>query len=1013
MPPLEHLWGARIAIGQEFQGLKQVPRKYNYWLEERIEEGLQADYLVKEEIVCAKRWEAIRPALILAPEFTSFPPSPQAEALVYDAPPIVYATPPGNNAGVSTPEGEGGSAPAPPDNPDLPSGTEGEAMPPPLPGAPGIPGAPGVDLQWLGWETPGGDRQSWQKHRTRRFEFLYLLRSLTEPSGMEAQSKAAAETGIGYLPGFLEAAEDLGERNRFFHGQYQYTPLMPPPVEGLPSRVLFACRQLSLTPETDLSLIQYMAVKDAFMFDLLQIALSNEDAFNWFCAAARWYPFFTKMRPEATASGAVQVFRARVEDSLEGQPYFAPHSRFQDLENRVDETFSKDRKNAFFHAVYRHQIEYMDRNRNSWRPPVNGWSGWIAKTNPRMEQEKAEPETLDIAPDPVADETGDGAMAITCPERAWPDICRWIREGPYGNGYYYTLTNETGWGFAFGLWVLNDENEGNERDLPECNIAVAGLSAPDGKDSRLMTIRLEGEGGPRAVQQFRIDGPWKPWFAYEKPRLWMFVALSLALAILLLATGLLVRRWLVHGDRASLVYGPAFFAMALGVFVTILLLSPPFQPKPARSLEIGGDIEFAVPAGGDVSKGLADTCKELCLGFFQSIMDDDGLSEGDENARIGFWQAVRAACWCTRDREMSRATQVAPSAGRLRLTQLRYRITPNAFGPGVEPATGFVRAQNCEQFLRQIDTTLHSGIEHRLPPPSTIPEPALPGALVHGPGSNVRFALLLTAGGHGALEPMDTPPPSPSMTLRHCVHIPEPARDPRPALELTLGQQSQWLAERSDSNDTLLADGASEEQLLAPPRPADMAQKRRQYWSGIYDGGEEGTMSAAWKDKVAQAAAKARNSFRSSAEWGSRSTLRIEGRWPLFLLIGVALLLLLRRSVFPKLVLAFGIPLYLLFGIFCAAAICTWMQPGAPAYGASPLAAMPYALDLPFFIGAIVVAFSLLYDYRRHRPEETIGAKESPQAALWSWLPRACVRARLSPVLRRGYCMLDGGAGLE
>ncbi len=494
-----------------------------------------------------------------------------------------------------------------------------------------------------------------------------------------------------------------------------------------------------------------------------------------------------------------------------------------------------------------------------WRIPKKGWSSRTPSlaasepagaVSPRTPAGDPRPAPLPPSSPPANPESGHGPCG---PEVAWRRICDWVgeelpkRKLPGEGPITVSVSNSAvGYRFAFGTEELCERlqavpklagrvraagAEPSEGDAAvHCEVAVVAVE-PD----ESVTLAIRSEEGVLAEGVFDVRSPWPAWFAARtefRLAVPLIVPGILALACIAWSLWAWRRSRLDHAERLGLA-AAAILAIVLGFFV------PP-HPTPQPASEIGGTIEFVLPADESLKDvpGLRRLANEACASVFHELARC--TPEGKLPAELG--ESLETPSYWRRLEELLRPTLLLPKdvpslpSDVFCLSEMRYLITPSAFQTQGQPRAGSRAGRltpSEEPRFREILDRLDSA-----------GEPDLPQTLL-SPNPGTAFAAIVTDGDHGALLPPEEPPQAESSTRAVVLCPLNPTRDANRDRRLATLDRINWVAAhcantwgvvplgevKSCAVEELQDDGALAELDQHGKQPCDMDLLRKSCWS--------------------------------------------------------------------------------------------------------------------------------------------------------------------------------------
>jgi hypothetical protein len=798
-PLVKAAWDAGPRVRLLYHGLEKTPQKYNAWADAK---GLSAWFNVPNAAAQVHRWEAVRPLLV----------------------PVL------------------------------------------------------AESRALGWQTPDQDADVWrQSDQAPLFEWMLLLRWLGGPPADQPRSDLAwvrTESGADLVPQWAQREADP---HPMLHGEYVYATLDSPPAARLAARAANALRRCSWDAQgRSGTFADFVAHKDRALLALLDLLAedpTNTAAAAWFACGARFFPPFTALQPEPGPDPeSPRVFTLRPPPSLPAR-----------VAAFTDACGQPGLARTVQNAILWYPLEALHAD-GTWRAPARGWSQFVP--DPGVGRNPADPTASSLAA-PPGKELGasqDVGAAPTLaewgpssPDEAWHRVCRlWVAPHVRTNtatNWVLAVRNSTGWALAFGeeelAEVLRQNNpagqfrpagrvHGPSAMLGE--VVVRGVKAEES-----VTLQWRVNGKVRDERTVLIRGQWPGWFA-AAPWSWRQTWLGLV-ACVGLGGALSWRLWRLwrrlhwvgsgtprsgfHLDlwssAAQVVYLAALVLCGVAVVVHCVWRRPVARP----CAELGGVVEFAVPAHAGLPKGLRRCVVQSCLAVYRMLGEKVDPREAARNP-IGFWPRFLETC--RRVWTLQRGDSFSAGGGGT-LVNLEYQVTPVAW-PAPDPIRGRVRPSEQADFERTLQDLEARG-EVDVPPPLAV-----------GPEPGRTLVLTVTDGDHGGLKPPG-PFRLPCRTNVLTVFLGFATRDGHPARGLGAGARRQWVTARSDrvleSPQPRLADAVLDG---CTNQPSDLAAWNVQAWSQV----DEASLQP-FGDTVQQAAAQL---IQAQSRQASRTELRAE-----------------------------------------------------------------------------------------------------------------------------------------
>jgi hypothetical protein len=836
---LQTAWGQRSRAWTLYQSLMETPHKYNKW---SSSSRLPGFFQIPMESVQVKRWEALRPLIAPALE--------------------------GNKR--------------------------------------------------LGWDEPQEDEKNWQSPLCRTYE-LFLLFHWFIPQKTEIpfdKGWIQKEVGADLLSTWQNSIE---QRKGFLHNEYVYETIKFPQSQGLPSRIQAILPVICWTRKngTPSDLLNFMQQKDQFMLDLLELLClwsgDNSIAVEWFSCCARCFPPFTLMQPELNAAkNKMQVMKDR--------PSSIAHDKISFLESHCSRI---EIVKTIKESCYAYQMEEVIP-KGDWKAPIAGWSGWTFTG-------KSERET---SPNPDINDSGkkkeqkapeeDGSYMIG-PDKAWRTVCLWAQaqikelENPSAeksSHFFISVENLSDWRLAFGEYELreilqeiqglkpqiwssqNPESIGNARHyIVQISSAESPLFLSTGKENGRIHVNLLAETKSIAHKTFEVTGPWPAWFASPKG----LFRKSVIPSILLTMTGILgicaILILLLKRKLLPFRFWPEVVCIVLFVGIGILIFAFRYinGPCPQSFREIGGVVEFAVPANDSIPPDLRIFITQCCVNVYKQLAS---YAEGNQLSRsVGFWDRFyfsllymsKVGRKFISDEIKSQLIQnsTPENFSNFHMSELKYRIQPASWGADHVIHEGRIRSLDVGHFQKNIVNLTYKG------------EPDIPMTLKIGPSPDTTFVFALTDGDHGSLHPpLETHQVFPDPPILS-VYLSNPSRDSVPSRRLDARSRFELVKKRShlvlpmvenieeDNQETdFLFDRGLNPSMMdkSSLTPQDMEVARNLLWN----------QDPKIKERCVQIAEKigirARKMFIEKRKPTSRTLLQITPEWDWF--IGILIILI-------------------------------------------------------------------------------------------------------------------------
>jgi hypothetical protein len=783
--------------------------------------------------------------------------------------------------------------------------------------------AGGNRLEWnqpdaLSWTSVPG----WWRH-----ELLLLLRWLgpdvprpEPPWGPSARAWASEQAGSIIVRAWRRSTPEV---RRFLHDEYTFDLLRQPPAAApSPPRLAGWLARTSWSGKG--VLLDVVGEKDALLIDLLAEVQAangqNSTALDWFNAASRAFPPFTRFEPTASRDGghvtAMLARRTPIAPLLEG-------IRSSSIDPGV--------KSVLDRAVFAYQARMFPDGR--LEAPVAGWSTWVPHDRPSVEGAAPAMSTPSIAAPPLGREAG--------PENAWHEICAWAlgQLAPLASSrpIHVSVINSTGWNgwtFAFRAGELTEMGTALLQPL---HIA-SGANAPAGavraqvtvesvEEHRSVTIGLRAPGLQDATLTVRVGGPenWPPWFAVRNsPTMNAWSAIAIVSCVL---AGVWIWR---QSPRAS----RSLFAASWAIGPVLVLAALVERPKAVATQELGGVVELSLPLHAATPDGLRLAIREIALATY-----DQWAGLAVDQARSTYMIGWRDR-WRYGFRRLLWLEPPPPVTARIGLAELTYRIRPAVWKAGAL-LQGPIHAGARGRFESRLDGLVYEG------------EPDTPSSLLYGPAAGTRVVVSVWDGDHGALR---APPAAPVVRRAPVLSLvaPNPTRDARPESELATASRLRWITDRS-THAFSMADGwpnplphalpaPSREMDLHAQSPTDLDVVRDAWWKAAVERTDNVRLLA---NDAAAIAVSMVDSRAGAGVAGSHTELRLLPSWSRF--IGLAIVAVMvgwayvrrYRGIPPSQVLlmlaVFGV-LWILPAIFLLVA--------APAWAASVVSIWTYGPDL-------------------------------------------------------------------
>ncbi|WP_395746274.1 hypothetical protein [Prosthecobacter sp.] len=717
----------------------------------------------------------------------------------------------------------------------------------------------GMTLGDLGWATPEADSEDWKQKSTRWiYDFSILHLWLAQPpAGLGARVKSDWLKQEAGLEDVAQWKQSPDEPKLMLNGDYPWM-IKQRPARSKASRLsevnLLVCPEKP-AGDTD-ALLKTLAMKNAVLHCLAESVLARgpaPEAGRWLDCAAHANPPWTCFEPERTGDGAVGAWKDAVTlVSKTGRPF-----------------------------QLQHQVAAF-QNDFTWRPAVQGWTGYIplpAKRDaPATTRPTAAPEALKAPPRPL--------------DKAWSTLCDLaageIAKAAPGGRVRAAPPRIDGWWFAF-------PQENWARALKEKGLEVAD----DGKAVQVVLTDIMPDAGIRAqamldgravgaVLEVALPGPWPATFATPKE----FLRVGLPLACLTL--GLLV--WLAawkfqprnQGDTWWQFFkqSPPAAACLLALVCTgtawaLWWAGPALTPL---LTPVSGVVEIEVGAHKAVTPKQRQVVRSTCDELFTELSGHD--SSGASTWLSRWWRAVKIGVFY--EKEPRPTLAAADTTWRLRAVAAELEWVKQ----------GLLREENRADFdsaLKELDELYDDGEKNQS-------GPNLGPSLASGPTAGSTLAF--TDGDDGDLQELPSLahlrlPTDPVLTVLLCT----PPTDPRTAVQSDIAFRQQRLKACSTRlmSPFPLGDGLTLKESLkqwpgagnTPPSaakaPLNMDTVRAEFWGGITD-----KDVAVWSKEITSAFIEQSRSDKSK-DGPARLTTRFQGwsRWCVVALAAVGGSLLL------------------------------------------------------------------------------------------------------------------------
>jgi hypothetical protein len=343
-----------------------------------------------------------------------------------------------------------------------------------------------------------------------------------------------------------------------------------------------------------------------------------------------------------------------------------------------------------------------------------------------------------------------------------------------------------------GRVELTGRGDGGSGTEMACEVRVVRVRPQEGVT---VAVRL----GSRVVAQkeFRICSPWPAWFtATTRPTphwAWLIPCF-----LILLATGWGVWAYLTRLDKPERVG-----LLATGVLLILAWLLIP-HPVPHTAHEIGGTVEFVVPADESFEKTpvLRRISNEACLSLFRKLTEcsPDATPQRSDQTSTGpsdYLQLLRELLeWNVRWPDDSPTL----STNEFWLSEMRYVITPCAYLPGGKPPHSARRGR----LVPSEESAFRTALEQiRL-----AGEPDRPSGLL-SPKANYSFVAVVTEPDHGQLTCPDESVTA-SDVPRAALALIDFTRDGNVARGLHVHDRIEWVRQHSANAVFVFPDGTIE-----------------------------------------------------------------------------------------------------------------------------------------------------------------------------------------------------------
>jgi hypothetical protein len=762
-----------------------------------------------------------------------------------------------------------------------------------------LPESIGMGIQSdLGWSQPDGDAELWrQKGGALAYEMLLLFMWLDSPPG-DIVNVDASNSWIEKEVGKQRLAQYRKMKGRLyqaFHGEYRFEQLEIPDLsEDAPVRIQSLVSRLGYRNPED-NLFMFIKQKDAFLTDLVGLirdSLSPDESvssisLDWFNCGSRWFPPFTLFEPETAENQVVKAIRKRPGNTF-GFLQISKHST-QPVLREIGQSVLQCQVKAM---TPQGKIVFPDTPWSTWTPKIADASAEFSD----QERETADTTGFINMPEERPHKSRLG------PAHAWSNICEWVAEtvrhkgsGPIHLREGDSIDIPSLWLFAFG-----------EKELADALSTVPGLTFVQEKlenDNQVQvkvdqviadqSLHVQVLQGNQVLGQkdFPIEGPWPAWFASPRfPWSHGLKILPRLLPWILCILGICAAAFAITLNRKSTRFeGMRLLPLSclIAAVIWTIIIGSILVPKPSGCKEIGGVVEFEVPADKsltDIQKTIVQKISRFVFEVLAGLSDVNDVHAITRNWLQRFWAFVSSSAFSRPEIEMTKHSDNMRTA----LNHFDFRIRPVCYG-GENPGTvqGRIAPGNGDRFIEEMARVMTAGGE------SDVPK-----SLLVGSPADATFCLSIYGGDHGRLDPPPAQSPLSDAPPSFVLFMPGPSRDGYTARDLLCPNRWEWTSKRAKTTVSLMRGiGTPLTNALSLPRspnettssPEDMDLKTLQWWGQVKSKAKSGVI-----EKVGQeVAARSFNLFQANRVPSSKSELALSDIAVLGRIFGSALCLLL------------------------------------------------------------------------------------------------------------------------